>query len=57
MLNKHWLDSNWKGFFPKDGKLDYQLKTTGVDIDRLSLIGKKFSSHPDSDFNLHPGTF
>ena len=56
MLNKHWLDSNWKGFFPKDGKIDYKDRMTGVDLNVLEHIGTKYSSPPDCDFNLHPGS-
>ena len=56
MLNKQWLDSNWKGFFPKDGKINYKDRMTGVDLNVLNHIGTKYSSPPDCEFNLHPGS-
>lgn len=56
MLNKHWLDSNWKGFFPKDGKIDFVARNTGVNRETLKHIGLKYSTPPDCEFNLHTGT-
>eukprot|EP00800_Vazella_pourtalesii_P015963 TRINITY_DN4451_c0_g1_i1.p1 TRINITY_DN4451_c0_g1~~TRINITY_DN4451_c0_g1_i1.p1 ORF type:complete len:484 (+),score=23.94 TRINITY_DN4451_c0_g1_i1:277-1728(+) len=55
MLNKHWLDSNWKGFFPKDGKIDFVARNTGVNRETLKHIGLKYSTPPDCEFNLHTG--
>ena len=55
MLNKHWLDSNWKGFFPKDGKIDFNVRNTGISREILNHIGLTYSTPPDCEFNLHTG--
>ena len=57
MLNKYWLDSNWKGFFPKDGKIDFNVRNTGVNHEILKHIGLQYSTPPDCEFNLHTGRF
>lgn len=48
---RDWLDSPWKGFF----KGERRVSPTGIDEETLVQIGKKFSSPPPEDFEIHRG--
>ncbi|KAL1490413.1 hypothetical protein ABEB36_013114 [Hypothenemus hampei] len=46
-----WIDSPWSGFFKKAD--DTKIPSTGVGMDVLDHIAKKFSEPPGPDFELH----
>merc|ERR1719234_837313 len=54
-LHKHWLDSPWSGFF--EGKDPLKIGDTGVHMETLQHIGKRFATGPPNapDFKLHRG--
>ncbi|EDO37169.1 predicted protein [Nematostella vectensis] len=54
LKNRDWLDSPWKGFFPKNYEVT-AIKPTGITLDRIKHIGKTFSTPPDGDFKIHGG--
>ena len=51
MKFRDWLDSPWKGFF----KGERRVNPTGIDEETLVHIGKKFSTPPPEDFEIHRG--
>ncbi|XP_031567759.1 2-oxoglutarate dehydrogenase, mitochondrial-like [Actinia tenebrosa] len=54
LRNKDWLDSPWKGFFPKNYEMT-PIKPTGISLDKLKHIGKVMSTPPEGDFKTHGG--
>jgi 2-oxoglutarate dehydrogenase E1 component len=58
ILNRDWLDSPWKGFFPENGP-EMKMSPTGIDKKVLLDIGHVFSTPPAGDdfkdFTLHSG--
>lgn len=52
--NRDWLDSPWKGFFPKNYKL-LPLKPTGISLNTLKHVGNTVSTPPGGDFKVHGG--
>jgi len=48
-----WLDSKWGDFFKKHDLMG-QLTPTGVDIETITDVAKRFATPPE-DFNIHSG--
>ncbi|KAK3744397.1 hypothetical protein QZH41_012160 [Actinostola sp. cb2023] len=54
LRNRDWLDSPWKGFFPKNYEVT-PIKPTGITLDKVKQIGKVMSTPPEGDFKTHGG--
>ncbi|KXJ27697.1 2-oxoglutarate dehydrogenase-like, mitochondrial [Exaiptasia diaphana] len=54
LRNRDWLDSPWKGFFPKNYQMA-PIKPTGITMDKIKHVGKAMSTPPEGDFKTHGG--
>ena len=47
-----WLDGRWAGLRPADGADDARRGSTGIDVEKLRLLGTRLTTVPDG-FHLH----